>query len=113
MIPEDRELLAELTRLNLVQSAGIAGGDHENNRPCPGGRPVNSPVPDPLVISADTADRVLCDYFLANAERGDNAANDEFVAELALRIRAGQARSVGGSFPRAPETTAVPHRGLR
>jgi hypothetical protein len=101
MIPEDRELLAELTRLNLVQSAGIAGGDHENNRPYP------------LVISADTADRVLCDYFLANAGRGDNAANDEFVAELALRIRAGQARSVGGSFPRALETTAVPHRGLR
>jgi hypothetical protein len=113
MIPEDRELLAELTRLNLVQSAGIAGGDHENNRPCPGGRPVSSPVPNPLVISADTADRVLCDYFLANAGRGDNAANDEFVAELALWIRAGQARSVGGSFPRAPETTAVPHRGLR
>jgi hypothetical protein len=56
---------------------------------------------------------VLCDYFLTNAGRGDNAANDEFVADLALRIRAGQARSVGGSFPRAPETTAVPHRGLR
>lgn len=74
---------------------------------------MSSPVPNPLVISADIADRVLCDYFLANAGRGDNAANDEFVAELALRIRAEQARSVGGRFPSATETTAVPHRGLR
>lgn len=113
MIREDRELLAEPARLNLVQSAGVADGDHESNQPCPGNRPVSSPKPGPPVISADAAARVLCDYFLTNADRGDNAANDEFVAELALRIRAGQARSVGGRFPRATETTAVPHRGLR
>ncbi|MGH3670332.1 MAG: hypothetical protein ACRDSH_06815 [Pseudonocardiaceae bacterium] len=31
---------------------------------------------------------MLRDYFLTNAERGDNAANDEFVAELTRRIRA-------------------------
>jgi hypothetical protein len=74
---------------------------------------VSSPVPGRPVISADAAARVLCDHFLANAERGDNAANDEFVAELSLRIRAGQARSVGTSFPRATETAAVPHRGVR
>ncbi|MFY9808229.1 MAG: hypothetical protein WCB57_08690 [Pseudonocardiaceae bacterium] len=113
MIREDRELSTGLARLNLVQSAGIAGGDHENNRPCPEGRPVSCSVPGPLVISADAAARVLCDYFLVNADRGDHAANDEFVAELALRIRAEQARSVGGRFPSATETTAVPHRGLR
>jgi hypothetical protein len=74
---------------------------------------VSSPVPGPPVISADAAARMLCDYFLANAERGDNAANDEFVTELALRMRTAQARSVGASFPRDTETTAVPHRGVR
>jgi hypothetical protein len=71
-------------------------------------------MPDPPVISADAAAQVLCDYFLANAERGDNAANDEFVAELALRMRTWYARSVGGNFPRATETTpVVAHRGVR
>jgi hypothetical protein len=76
------------------------------------GAPSEFPRARSTVISADAAARMLCDYFLANAERGDNAANDEFVAELALRMRTGQAR-VGASFPRATETTAVPHRGLR
>jgi hypothetical protein len=32
---------------------------------------------------------VLCDYFLLNADRGDHAANDELVAELVRRMRAG------------------------
>lgn len=74
---------------------------------------MSSPSPDSPVISADAAARMLCDYFLTNAERGDNAANDKFVAELALRMRTGQAHSVDASFPRATETTAVPHRGVR
>jgi hypothetical protein len=88
-------------RRHLSHSTGVAGGGHESNGPWPEGRPVSSPVPDPLVISADAAAaRVLCGYFLANAERGNNAANDEFVAELALRMRTGQARSGGASFPR-------------
>jgi hypothetical protein len=100
-------------RRQLLQSADVTGGGHQSNRPWPEGRPVSSPAPDPPVISADAAARMLCDYFLANAERGDNAANDEFVAELALRLRTGQAHSVGASFPRTTETTAVPHRGLR
>lgn len=44
--------------------------------------------PDPLLIdSQDAAARALCDFFLANADRGDNAANDELVAELVRRIR--------------------------
>lgn len=38
---------------------------------------------------------MLCDYFLANADRGDNAANDELVAELVRRIRGQQASSDG------------------
>ncbi|MFZ0877404.1 MAG: hypothetical protein WAN20_23265 [Pseudonocardiaceae bacterium] len=39
---------------------------------------------------------MLCDHFLANADRGDNAANDELVTELARRIRVQQASSDGG-----------------
>jgi len=40
------------------------------------------------LISADAASRALQEYFLANADRGDNAANDELVAELLRRMRA-------------------------
>jgi hypothetical protein len=50
----------------------------------------------PLINSPDAAARVLCDYFLANADRGNNAANDELVAELIHRIRTQQASSDGG-----------------
>ncbi len=60
------------------------------------GYPVNSPVPDPPVISADAAARVLQEYFLANADRGDDAANDELVAEMLRRIRARQAAPEDG-----------------
>lgn len=52
-------------------------------------------MPAPPVISADTAARALRDHFLANADRGDNAANDELVAELAHRIRARRAYHKG------------------
>lgn len=47
-----------------------------------------SPVPDPSLISADAAARALQEHFLANADRGDNAANDELVAEMLRRSRA-------------------------
>ena len=100
-------------RRHLMRSAGVAGGGHENNGSWPEGQSVSFPMPGPPVISADAAARMLCDYFLTNAEREDNAANDEFVAELTLRMRTGQARSVGASLPRATETTVVPYRGLR
>jgi hypothetical protein len=36
------------------------------------------------------------EYFLANAERGDNVANDELITELLRRMRAGSF-SVSGS----------------
>ncbi len=52
------------------------------------GNPVSSPVPAPPLISADAAARALQEYFLANADRGDDAANDELVAEMLRRIRA-------------------------
>lgn len=57
---------------------------------------MSSPVPDPPLISADAAARKLQEYFLVNADRGDNAANDELVAEMMRRIRALRASREGG-----------------
>jgi len=48
------------------------------------------------LISVDTAAKALQEYFLANADRGDNAANDELVAEILRRIRAQRASHGGG-----------------
>ncbi|MGH3974552.1 MAG: hypothetical protein ACRDS9_14670 [Pseudonocardiaceae bacterium] len=45
-------------------------------------------VTDPPLISGDAAARALQEYFLANADCGDNTANDELVAEILRRIRA-------------------------
>ncbi|MGH3754617.1 MAG: hypothetical protein ACRDRP_18345 [Pseudonocardiaceae bacterium] len=57
---------------------------------------MSAPVPDPPLLSADAAARALQEYFLANADRGDDAANDELVAEMLRRIRARQAAPEGG-----------------
>lgn len=57
---------------------------------------MSSPVPGSPLISADVAAKALQEHFLANADRGDNAANDEFVAEIVGRIRALQASRQGG-----------------
>ncbi|MGH4009047.1 MAG: hypothetical protein ACRDTH_12985 [Pseudonocardiaceae bacterium] len=70
--------------------------------PAPGGRPdTTAPVglraPGPPLISADAAASALQELFLTNADRGDNAANDELVAELVRRIRAQRASRAGGS----------------
>ncbi|MGH3477369.1 MAG: hypothetical protein ACRDQD_11070 [Nocardioidaceae bacterium] len=43
-----------------------------------------------MINSPDAAARALRDLFLTNADRGDNAANDELVAGLVRRIRAQQ-----------------------
>jgi hypothetical protein len=45
------------------------------------------------LISANTAAKALHDYFLANADRGDNAANDGLVHALVRRIRTEQISS--------------------
>ena len=55
------------------------------------------PVPGPPLISADAAAQALQEYFLANADRGDDAANDELIAEILRRIRALRASRAGGS----------------
>jgi hypothetical protein len=52
------------------------------------------PRGDPVLgrprISAEAAARILCELFLANADRGDNAANDHLIAEMVGRIRTQQ-----------------------
>lgn len=57
---------------------------------------MGSPVPDPPLINADAAGKALQEYFLANSDRGDNAANDELVAGMMRRIRALRASREGG-----------------
>ncbi|MGH3823237.1 MAG: hypothetical protein ACRDRA_10445 [Pseudonocardiaceae bacterium] len=63
----------------------------------PAGAPVPAPQfpatgsDAPLIDSPAAAAKALRDYFLTNAEAGDNAANDELVAELVRRIRVQQA----------------------
>lgn len=59
-----------------------------------------------LIDSPDAAARVLCDYFLTNADRGDNAANDEFVAELVCRIRANMHPATAVADADGPDPTA-------
>lgn len=71
------------------------------------------PASGPPLISADEAARMLCDYFLVNADRGDNTANDELVAELVRRMRAERAPSVGASPQTTAETAAESHRARR
>ncbi|HEY6424409.1 MAG TPA: hypothetical protein VIY28_14410 [Pseudonocardiaceae bacterium] len=55
----------------------------------------SSTAPGGQLISADAAAKALRDLFLANAERGDNAANDGLVDALVRRIRAQQALNDG------------------
>jgi hypothetical protein len=56
--------------------------------PDPQERVVNSPVVlGPPMISTEAAARALGELFLANADRGDNAANDHLIAEIVSRIR--------------------------
>lgn len=68
----------------------------------------SSVLPAPL-ISAGVAAHVLCDYFLANADRDDHAANDALIAEMVHRMRAGQTRSGGASPHTTGEAAAVLH----
>ena len=51
---------------------------------------MSSSVPDRPMISAEAAAKALCELFLTNADRGDNAANDHLLAEIVGRIRTQQ-----------------------
>jgi predicted transcriptional regulator len=52
-----------------------------------------TPDPDRPVISRKLAAQAIVNYFLANADAGNHAANDELIAELARRQH--QARQHG------------------
>ena len=58
--------------------------------------PGEPPVPGPPLINGDAAARALQEYFLANADRGDDDANDELVAEMLRRMRALRVSREGG-----------------
>ena len=66
---------------------------------------MNSPAPRPPTINAETAARALCEVFLANADSGDNAANDHLITEMVGRIRT-RWRDVDST----PHTRAMPDR---
>lgn len=74
---------------------------------------MNSPVPGPPVISAEAAARALWELFLANADRGDNAANDHLIAEIVGRIRTQQQSRDGdrGQQPTIPPAGPTPTGG--
>ncbi len=58
------------------------------------------------MISAEAAARALCELFLANADRGDNAANDHLIAEIVGRIRTQQEQlEVTPTMPAQPPRT--------
>ncbi|MGH3800526.1 MAG: hypothetical protein ACRDTD_10410 [Pseudonocardiaceae bacterium] len=67
---------------------------------------MSSPVPGPPRISAEAAAKALCELFLANADRGDNAANDHLVAEMVGRIRTQQQSHAGDSGQQPPISPA-------
>jgi hypothetical protein len=66
--------------------AKTPAGRRSSTPDAPGGQP----DPTPLIPNPAAAARALRDHFLANADRGDHAANDELVAELVRRIRSRQ-----------------------
>lgn len=49
--------------------------------------------PDQPVITKQQAARAIMNYFLANAEAGNHAANDQLIAELARRRKTGASRA--------------------
>ncbi len=74
---------------------------------------MSSPVPGPSMISAEAAARALGELFLANADRGDNAANDHLIAEIVGRIRVQQESRDGdrGQQPPIPPAGPTPTGG--
>ena len=65
------------------------------------------------MISAEAAARALCELFLANADQGDNAANDHLIAEMVGCIRAQQQSRDGdrGQQPPIPLAGLTPTDG--
>jgi hypothetical protein len=92
-----------------VDSTGLAGdaagGELRCGTPCPAGLTV--------LDSPAAAGQTLVQLFLANADRGDNAANDHLVAALVRRIRTQQHSRDGGETGdhwRDADGTPIPAR---
>ncbi|MGH3697537.1 MAG: hypothetical protein ACRDRX_26755 [Pseudonocardiaceae bacterium] len=64
--------------------------DPAEHRPRSEEHPLSSPAPGQPMISTAVAATALYELFLANADRGDNAANDDLIAEMVGRIRSQQ-----------------------
>jgi hypothetical protein len=71
---------------------------------------MSTSAPGPPKISAEAAARALCELFLANADRGNNAANDHLIAEMLDRIRTQQQfrDSNRGQYPPIPPVGPTP-----
>jgi hypothetical protein len=65
------------------------------------------PADLPVIDSPEAAGRALGELFLGNADRGDDAANDDLVAELVRRIRAQQDSRGGGRGQQPPSRLAA------
>lgn len=65
------------------------------------------PAGPPVIGSPEAAGQALGDLFLANADRGDDAANDQLVTELVRRIRAQQDSRDGGRGQQPPDQPAT------
>jgi len=52
---------------------------------------VVDPAAHPAILSPELVTSLARQEFLANADRGDDAANDELVAEMLRRMRASRA----------------------
>ncbi len=62
----------------------------------------------PVIDSPEAAGQALGELFLANADRGDDAANDHLVTELVRRIRAQQHSRDGGATGGYEATLVTP-----
>lgn len=100
-----------------VDSASIAAGSDPQRGTLGAGQVVINPGAHratprptglPVIDSPETAGQALGELFLANADRGDDAANDHLVAELVRRIRAQQNSRDRGSGQQRPPGLRVP-----
>jgi len=92
------------TSLKSAGLTGDAGGDRQCGTLGVGQVVINAgvhrstlrPMGLPMIDSPEAAGKALGELFLANADCGDDAANDHLVAELVRRIRAQQHSRDGG-----------------
>ena len=100
-------------------SASVTGGAGGGDLQCGSGvhRGMPRPADLPVIDSPEAAGRALGELFLTNADRGDDAANDDLVAEVVRRIRVQQGSRDGGrgqqplSQPAATAQVPVPQFG--